>query len=152
MNEVNSAPVLPIQTNLTIVGLATLVLTNTATDSDLPANSFVYTLLNAPTNAVIDTNGIITWTPQPNQVPSTNVFMTAVMDHNPWAADEQNLSATNSFTVVAAAATHNGPALPVQPDRTIGESATLVVTNTATDSDIPPLALTYQLVGPSVER
>ena len=150
VNEVNSAPVLPIQTNLTIVGLVTLVLTNTATDSDLPANSFVYTLLNAPTNAVIDTNGIITWTPQPDQVPSTNVFMTAVMDHNPWAADEQNLSATNSFTVVAAAATHNGPALPVQPDRTIGESATLVVTNTASDSDIPPLALTYQLVGPSV--
>jgi len=32
VNEVNSAPVLPVQTNRTIVGLQALVVTNTATD------------------------------------------------------------------------------------------------------------------------
>jgi large repetitive protein len=151
VNEVNTPPVLPIQTNLTIAGLVTLVLTNAATDSDIPSNALVYVLLNAPTNAVIDTNGVITWTPEPDRSPSTNVFMTAVMDHNPWAADEQNLSATNNFTVVVAAAAHNGPTLPAQPDRTVGESVTLVVTNSATDTDIPLPVLTYQLVEPSVE-
>jgi hypothetical protein len=61
VSEINTAPVLPIQTNQFVVDeLTQLVVTNTAIDSDLPANVLTYTLLNAPTGASIDTNGIIT--------------------------------------------------------------------------------------------
>ena len=148
VNEVNDPPVLPVQTNQTIIGLTTLIVTNTASDPDIPANSLVYTLLEGPTNALIDTNGIITWTPVPEQMPSTNVFTTEATDHNPWAVNAQLLSATNSFTVVVVAAIHNGPALPSQPDRTVNEDTVLVVTNTAVDTDVPPLGLTYQLLNP----
>ena len=42
---------------------------------------------------MIDTNGIITWTPEPEQVPSTNLFTTKVTDNG-----LPPLSATNSFT------------------------------------------------------
>ena len=38
VNEVNLAPVLPVQTNLVVDELTLLTVTNTATDSDLPAN------------------------------------------------------------------------------------------------------------------
>jgi hypothetical protein len=51
---------------------------------------------------VIDTNGVIFWTPAAGQVPSTNLFTTRVTDSNPWATNEQQLSATNSFTVLVA--------------------------------------------------
>ena len=63
VNEVNIAPVLPPQSNRTITGLDTLVVTNTATDADIPTNTLTYSLAVAPTNAVVDTNGVITWTP-----------------------------------------------------------------------------------------
>jgi hypothetical protein len=147
VQEINTAPVLPAQTNRTIVGLATLVVTNTATDTDLPANPLSYTLQVGPTNAVIDTNGVIAWTPVVSQVPSTNVFTTVVTDFNAFAVYAQHLSATNSFTVVVQAV-HNGPALAAQTNRTVAELTALVVTNNATDSDIPPRTLTYSLVNP----
>src|SRR5205085_1256840 len=44
--------------------------------------------------------------------------------------------------------THNGPSLVAQSSRTIGELVPLSVTNTAVDSDLPPLTLTYSLVAP----
>jgi large repetitive protein len=99
VNEVNSPPVLPPQTNRTIIGLAALTVTNTATDPDLPTNSLTYNLTPALANAVIDTNGVITLLPEATQVPSTNVVTTVVTDLNPWAVNAQHLSATNSFTV-----------------------------------------------------
>jgi hypothetical protein len=149
VEEINSAPILPTLSNLTITGLTALTVTNTASDSDLPVNSLAYSLLEAPTNAVIDTDGVITWTPVIAQVPSTNSFTTVVTDFNPWAVNSQHLSATNTFTVVVNAI-HNGPTLPFQTNITLIEPATLLITNTATDDDIPRLALTYQLMYPPV--
>jgi Putative Ig domain/Bacterial Ig domain len=145
VNEVNSPPVLPTQTNRTIAGLTSIIVTNTASDPDIPTNSLSYTLTAGPSNAVIDTNGVITWTPTIAQVPGTNVFTTVVTDSNPWAVDFQQLTATNTFVVVVTAI-HNGPVLPVQTNRTIPPFTTLVVTNTAFDQDIPACHLTYTLV------
>jgi hypothetical protein len=105
--------------------------------------------LEGPTNATIDTEGIISWTPTIAQVPSTNVFTTRVTDYNPWAVNSQQLSATNTFVVVVNPI-HNGPTLPIQTNVTLTEPAILVVTNTATDNDIPTLSLTYQLMNPPV--
>jgi hypothetical protein len=145
VNEINVAPVLPIQTNRTIAGLETLIVTNMATDSDVPTNSLSYSLLTAPTGAAIDTNGVISWTPSIAQVPSSNIFTTVVTDSNPWAVNAQHLSATNSFTVVVDAI-HNGPVLPVQTNQTVAELTILIVTNMASDGDIPAHSLTYALL------
>ena len=56
VNELNSPPVLPSQPDRTIVGLTSLIVTNTAADQDIPTNTLSYTLVAGPTNAVIDTN------------------------------------------------------------------------------------------------
>jgi hypothetical protein len=92
--EVNTAPSLSAQTNVTIAELANLIVTNRATDSDIPTNTFSYLLLNPPAGAEISTNGVITWTPTHAQAPSTNIFQTVVTDNG-----VPVLSATNSFTV-----------------------------------------------------
>jgi subtilisin-like proprotein convertase family protein len=109
--EVNTPPFwptnVPSQTNYNVPNLITLTVTNTALDSDLPTNPLTYFLTvtpvdtNAPavTNAVIDTNGIITWTPTLVQPPGIYTFTTIVTDTNVWALTNQVLSATNQFTV-----------------------------------------------------
>jgi hypothetical protein len=103
VQEMNTAPVLPAQSIQTIAPLATLTVTNTGTDSDVPSNALAYVLVAAPAGATINANGIITWTPTEAQGPSTNIIMTVVTDSNPWAVNAQHLTATNSFTVVVSA-------------------------------------------------
>jgi hypothetical protein len=146
VNEVNSAPTfLVAQTNRTLVGLQSLTVTNTASDSDIPINPLGYQLTGSPpAGAVIDTNGVIRWTPTVLQVPGVYTITTVVTDTNVYAVNAQNLSATNSFTVTVQAI-HNGPSLGSPGDVTTNELALLVVTNSASDSDVPPLALTYTL-------
>jgi hypothetical protein len=140
--EVNSAPVLPLQTNRTITELTTLTVTNTASDSDLPTNILTYSLSNPPTGVTIDTNGVITWTPSEAQGPGTNVITTIVTDNG-----VPPLSATNSFTVVVTEV-NIAPVLPAQSDVTIDALSALTVTNAATDADLPPNILTYVLLNP----
>src|SRR5207248_10018484 len=67
ITNVNSAPVLSAQSDRTIAELTLLIVTNTATDSDIPSNVLSYALVNPPSAAAIDTNGIITWAPSEAQ-------------------------------------------------------------------------------------
>jgi len=147
VEELNSAPVLPEQTNQVLMGQQLLVVTNTATDTDLPENGMNYELAVAPTGAEIDTSGVIRWLPGIDQVPSTNVFTTVVTDDNPWAANERYLSRTNSFEVVVEPI-HQGPELLEQPTWTVLELTQLMVTNAAVDHDVPVLGLSYSLLDP----
>ncbi len=141
VNEVNVAPVLAAQANRTINELTTLLVTNTATDADLPANTLTYSLIVSPAGMTINTaSGVITWTPTEAQGPSTNTVTTKVRDNG-----VPSLSATNTFLVVVNEVNVE-PVLPVQTNRTINELVTLTVTNTATDADLPANSLTYSLL------
>src|SRR5205814_1667004 len=140
VTEVNSAPALPAQSNRTINELTLLVVTNTASDSDLPANTLSYVLAVGPTNAVIDGNGVINWTPSEAQGPSTNIFSLGVTENGVPA-----LSATNSFTVIVTEV-NSAPVLTMPANQTLAELTTLNVNTSATDSDIPANTLTFALV------
>src|SRR5213079_1923791 len=145
VNEVNSAPVLTVPSDQTINELSTLVVTNTATDTDLPANTLTFALLSGPPGVAVNpTTGVLTWTPTEAQGPSTNTITVKVTDNGTPA-----LSATNSFTVVVNEV-NSAPTLTVPSDQTINELSTLVVTNTAVDTDLPANTLTFALLsGPS---
>jgi hypothetical protein len=145
VNEVNSPPVLLAQADQALSGLQSLVVTNGASDADSPANRLSYSFLSAPAGAVIDANGVIAWTPIVAQVPGSYLFRTVATDSNPWAVNSQQLSATNSFTVVVNAV-HNGPLLAARADVTIAKFSTLILTNAAIDTDVPPLGLNYALM------
>ena len=136
----NTAPVLPPPSNRTVAELTTLIVTNTASDTDSPPNTLTYTLLAAPSGAAISASGVITWTPSEAQGPGTNVITTRVTDNG-----TPPLSATNSFTVVVTEV-NSAPTLPPLNNRTISALATLVVTNTGTDLDIPANTLSYSLL------
>jgi hypothetical protein len=143
VNESNRPPVLIFeQTNRVISELTLLVVTNTATDADLPANGLTYTLIDPPEGATIDTNGVITWTPTEAQGPGTNVITTVVTDYSPDAVNGTRLSATNSFSV-AVQESNAPPVLTAVPDQFIHAGGTLVVTNRATDPDSPTQTLVF---------
>src|SRR5213075_3248907 len=141
VNEVNSAPVLTVPADQAINELEALVLTDTATDADLPANTLSYGLVSAPTGVLLDANtGVLSWTPTEAQGPSTNLIKVKVSDNG-----APPLSATNSFTVVVHEV-NRAPVLTVPADQTINELDALVVTNTASDADLPANTLSFGLV------
>jgi hypothetical protein len=93
----NTPPTLAPVANQTINAGATLVVTNTATDTNQPTPTLVFSLLGAPNNATLtplnNTNAIFTWRPLVSQANTTNPVTVKVINNG------TSLSATNSFTV-----------------------------------------------------
>ena len=131
VTETNGAPVFDgTPLDVEIVELTLLSVTNNASDSDVPPQTLGYSLLVGPTNASIDTNGVISWTPTEAQGPSTNTITTV--------APDGIASATNSF-VVTVTETNGAPVFDGTPlDIEIVELTLLSVTNSASDSDVDP--------------
>ena len=91
----NTAPTLGAISNQTLMAGATLVVTNIATDPDVPAQTITFSLLSSPGGANINaSNGLITWRPTVAQSPSTNTLMVQATD-----SGSPNLTASNSFIV-----------------------------------------------------
>src|SRR5206468_2472087 len=130
VKEVNLAPVLTVPPNQTIDELTTLVVTNTAVDADVPANTLTFSLLSPPAGMVLDPNtGVLTWTPGETQGPSTNLIKVKVTDNGVPA-----LSDTKSFTVVVNEE-NSAPVLILPTSQTINELSTLVIAIKAADPD-----------------
>ncbi len=141
VNDVNSAPALTVPGTLSLSVLNTLTVTNTASDSDLPAQTLTFALVSAPSGVSLDsTNGVLTWTPSLLQTPSTNIITLSVTDDG-----SPSLSTTQSFTVFVSDE-NVPPLLTVPGPQTLDELTTLTVTNTATDANLPPQLLTFALL------
>ncbi len=96
VNEVNTAPVFATITDQTANEQQTFTFTAGVTDADLPAQSFTYSLVNAPVGMTINTNsGAISWTPSEADGPDTNQVTIRVTD-----SGSPKLSAERTFNVV----------------------------------------------------
>jgi hypothetical protein len=149
--EVNVAPVLPtIPTQAAEAGKPFSV-NSAATDANTPPQALSYELLNPPAGASISSAGLITWTPTIAQGGATYTLTVRVTD-----AGAPPLSATASFDVVVSEYVPEpnvAPVLPSQPDRTVTVNdwttgGVLTVNNAATDANLPPQNLTYELLNP----
>jgi hypothetical protein len=93
----NTPPILAPVASQTINAGATLVVTNTATDTNQPTPTLVFSLLSTPNYATLtpfnNTNGVFTWRPLVSQANTTNPVTVKVINNG------TSLSATNSFTV-----------------------------------------------------
>ena len=74
VKEVNQAPVLDAIANKTVDEETALGFTATATDPDIPANAFSFSLDGAPAGASITAAGVFTWTPTEAQGPGVYTF------------------------------------------------------------------------------
>jgi len=150
VNEVNSPPVLNMPPNTNINELATLTVTVWATDTDVPTNTLSFSLISPPAGMAINTNsGLITWTPTEAQGPSTNIITVVVTDRNTNAVNAQQLSATNSFTVIVNEV-NSPPVLTLPANQTVHAGTYISLNATASDPDIPPNAFGFALLsGPT---
>jgi hypothetical protein len=83
VNEANVAPVLTTIPAQTVDEEVLLTFTASATDADLPANTLSYSLIGAPSGAVIGSaSGIFNWTPTETQGPGSFNFTVRVSDGN----------------------------------------------------------------------
>ena len=78
VKEVNVAPTLGSIGPQTVNELVPLTVTNAATETNIHSVTTGYDLVNPPSGATIDTNGVIHWTPQQNQSPGTYTIKTVV--------------------------------------------------------------------------
>jgi hypothetical protein len=91
----NQPPLLAAIPNQTILAGETLLVTNLASDPNVPALPLTYGLLNPPIGASINPNsGVFSWRPAIAQSPSTQTVNVVVSDNS-----VPPLSATQSFTV-----------------------------------------------------
>ena len=136
----NSPPTLAPIGDRSVVELSLLIFTNSASDPNF--DSLTFSLVpGAPAGAAVNpTNGIFTWSPSEAQGPGTNSIGIRVTD-----SGSPNLSATQSFTVVILE-TNSAPTLTPIASRTIHAGTVLVMTNTASDTDLPTNSLTFSLV------
>ena len=130
----NQPPVLSAISNQTIMAGRTLLVTNSATDADIPAQTLTFSLLTAPTNAAINaSSGLFTWRPTIAQSPSTQTVAVVVADNG-----TPIMSATQSFTV-----TVTNPAVPVTQcrfhhQRQVWVSGSMAIPDRTTRFWLPP--------------
>lgn len=99
VGTMNHTPTLaPIAASSILAG-RTLLITNSASDADLPAQTLTWNLFAAPTGAVINaispTNSVLSWRPTMAQSPSTNIVNIVVTDNG-----TPSLSAIQSVSIV----------------------------------------------------
>ena len=91
----NQPPVLAAIPNQSIMAGRTLLVTNLASDPNIPPLPLTFSLLTAPTNAAINSSsGVFNWRPTIAQSPSTQTVAVVVSDNG-----VPILSATQGFTV-----------------------------------------------------
>jgi hypothetical protein len=149
----NTPPVLATIAGRTINVGANLLITNTATDTDVPAQTLTYSLPVGPTNAaIVATNGLLSWRPLVTQANTTNPFSVVVTDNG-----TPNLSATQSFSVLVnplTAPTFSAPALTggqigfaingqAGPDYAVQVSSNLTSWNTLFITNSPAMPFTW---------
>lgn len=91
----NHSPVVAAISNRTLIAGQNLIVTNSATDPDVPVQTLTWSSPNAPTNAQLNSaSGLFSWRPLMAQSPSTNFISLIATDNG-----TPNLAATQSFSV-----------------------------------------------------
>lgn len=100
----NTAPTLDPIPDQNVIAGATINFTNSATDTDTPAQALTFSLQDGPTGASVNSiNGIFNWRPTIAQSPTTNLMNVIVTDNG-----TPSMSSTQGFTITVTR--------PAQPD------------------------------------
>jgi hypothetical protein len=142
VNEVNQNPVLQAIPDQTIREGDLLDLSASASDADLPPQKLTYSLVDFPAGMTIDpTTGQILWQTDESHGPNTfNVTVRVEDDFTPpgWAMLR--------FTIVVNDE-NQAPVLDPIGDKLVDEGTALTFTVTASDADLPPQTLTFNVTG-----
>lgn len=115
--------------------------TVTAADTDVPAQTLVFSLVTAPVGMVIDANtGIISWTPTAAQSGPQSVTVRVTDSGTPV------LTADQSFTINVTPPANTAPSITSTAVTTATVGTPYSYTVTASDNDVPVQTLTFSAV------
>ncbi len=135
---INTPPTLSLGADLTVDEGQTVLIAASATDTNA-GQTVTFSLLSAPPNATIQpATGLITWPTGETDGPGTNTFVVRAADNG-----LPQLSATASVTVVVREV-NLAPVLAPVDNHTINEGFTLLISNVASDLDLPPNQLSFR--------
>lgn len=138
----NNAPVIDPIGTLTVGETELLAFTATATDPDVPANTFWFSLSgNVPGGASITSGGAFTWIPDESHGPGLYKFDVMVTD-----TGSPSRSSAVSVTVVVEEV-NQPPVLVVPAEFTAEAGVPFVLAFNATDDDLPEQSLSYSATG-----
>lgn len=142
VNEVNASPFLSPISDRSISEGQLLSITNSASDADTPPQTLTFSLDGgAPAGMTINpTSGLLTWTPTEAQGPGSYPVTVRVTDNG-----EPQSSTTQPFTVTVSEL-NQAPQLAPISNVALLAGRTLNITNSASDADLPPQTLTFQLL------
>jgi hypothetical protein len=135
----NTAPTLGLLADQTLNEGSLLIVQCVASDTNLPPQTLTFSLDSGapPGTAIHATNGLFTWTPSEAQGPGVYPVTIRVTDDG-----SPSLSATQAITITVNEV-NNAPVLAPLVSRTVHENNLLLVTNSASDPDSIPQALTF---------
>ena len=149
----NTAPTLAAVADRTVNVGANVLITNVASDSDIPAQTLTFSLASGPATAALNpTTGVFAWRPQVGQAGTVNSVTVVVSDNG-----SPSLSATQSFNITVNPLTQPGfsSALwsggffslsvtgQLGPDYAIQTSTNLVDWSTLTISNSPAMPFNW---------
>lgn len=145
VGETNATPTLAVTNDKVISEGQPLNAKFTATDPDLPMNSFTYALVSPPAGVTINpSTGEVSWTPGEAQGPGDYTITARVTDNGSPAA-----SAERSFAL-RVNESNSVPTLAAVSPQAVQVGGTLSLRLAGTDGDLPAQVLSYAVVqGPA---
>ncbi|MDQ2985334.1 MAG: putative Ig domain-containing protein [Armatimonadota bacterium] len=138
--ETNTPPTITDRPDQTVAEGSIVSVDFDATDPDVPVNSLTFTLVSGPAGATVNINtGLFEWTTDEADGPGVYPVTVRVRDNgNGLLTDETTFSITVEEVNLA-------PTVGAIADQTVMAGATLSLTATATDPDLPANGLTFSL-------
>ena len=145
LSVLNARPVVvaPASNQFVVKELTSLSITNLATDADIPPQTLTTSLVGATNGMAFNpATGILTWTPQQTNSPSTNLVAFVVTDNG-----TPPLSATNLYQIIVQEV-NQAPVLGVIGTQTITLLQPFAISNGATEPNIHSATAGYVLIAP----
>jgi VCBS repeat-containing protein len=125
------------------------VLTVTATDADLPAQTVTYSITGGAdqTKFAITSGGVLSFVSAPDFETPTDSGANNVYDVQVTASDGAGGTTAQNIAVTVTAVNDNNPAFTSAATANVAENSTAVLTVAATDDDLPAQSVTYSITG-----
>ena len=129
---------------------STSVLTVTATDADLPAQTVTYSITGGADQAKFSINGTtgdLTFSAAPDYENPTDADTNNIYVVQVTASDGAGRTINQTINVTVTPVNDNDPVITSANTANVAENTTAVLTVTATDADLPAQTLTYSITG-----
>jgi uncharacterized delta-60 repeat protein len=144
----DNIPIITSPAGLSIYENTTAITTITATDSDLPAQTLIYSIIggaDSPLFTINSSTGSLAFVAShdyeiPNDVGVDNIYNVTVQ------ASDGTLNATQNIAIGILPVNDNSPAITSLNSFSIPENTSVIATLTAIDADRPSQPLTYSII------